>query len=155
MYEREIAQLERERGARVRWLRPEPVLVLKTRRLALVEDSTPESNKGTKVFINVAQSAEIAAAHIKPVPGGGKKGGAHWDIPYSLSPLKEDRDHAGQKCQVVDCVFHPDTVRMARGNPRFMQLLLDTAVEAVEGMPGFGCKLDRSMWCWVPLIVYC
>ncbi len=77
LYEREVEQLEREaHGNAIRWLRPEPCFVIKTRTIG--------SEDGKKIFVNICSSAEIDVAYHKKA--------GNWAIPYSLAGPRVDID---------------------------------------------------------------
>lgn len=137
--------MERERGQSIRWLHPEPVLVVKTR---LCQQPDPAKYPlECKVFVNMAQSSHVERAAVngrRQATTSGAKEQVGWSLPYSLSPLKEDRDHANQFCLVYDCVFHPDTILMGQKNIKFMEMLVMTALEGMEQVQA-GWHLDRSM----------
>ncbi|KAL2919692.1 hypothetical protein HK105_200606 [Polyrhizophydium stewartii] len=136
--ERELAQLEAERGVDVRFVKPTASYVLKTR-----------AADGAKAFINMCSSPELAQAEPDSkqptAPAGSAAGstrGQNWRIPYSLAPPRDDVDHAKKPCKVYDCVFHPETLRFGASRPAFANLLAITAIEGIERQ--FGVKLDRD-----------
>lgn len=137
LYEREITQLERERGMNVIFINPEAGYCMKT-----------TENGNRKCFINICKNSNIE----KPTSsvekrkglndGTNSRSGLFWHIPHTCSPPKEDVDKSGkEKCTVYDVVFHPDAYRMGETNKRFNDLLKDTAVDSIE--KNFNVKLDR------------
>ena len=62
-------------------------------------------------------------------------------IPYSAPP-RDDFDKNKVLCQVIDCVFHPDTLRMALKNAAFKQMINSTALDSVAEK--FSVTLDRA-----------
>ena len=130
LYEREIAQLEQERGKNVTFIHPEPGFCLKT----AIDDSTRR-----KVFVNICQNANVE------MPSSERGGaGMHWRIPHTCSPGREDtaRAESDELCTVYDVVFHPNAYRMGETNERFRKLLVDSALDTVEA--NFKLKLDRA-----------
>jgi len=65
-----------------------------------------------------------------------------WSIPYAQSPVRDDLDKAGSKCQVYDVIFHPDVLAMASRNSDVQNKIDETALDAVES--SFSVKLDRN-----------
>lgn len=130
-YEEEIAQLENERGMDVSFIHPEPGYVLKT-----------SVNGDTKMFINICKNCKIGKPTATRKEGPDGRSGVQWSIPHSFAPARDDVDKTGNKCRVVDVVFHPDTYRMAETNDRFRKLVDDTALDGIESQ--YGLKLDRK-----------
>lgn len=83
IYQREIAQLEKERGVDVTFINPEPGYVIKT---------SVDGEK--KCFLNVCSNENVK----KPISCVGMRDGARglqWSLPHSLSPVREDVDRKG------------------------------------------------------------
>eukprot|EP00054_Salpingoeca_dolichothecata_P021357 m.136505 g.136505 ORF g.136505 m.136505 type:complete len:769 (-) comp23960_c0_seq4:27-2333(-) len=120
-YEEEIATMEAAQGNDVKFIRPEPGFVVKT---------SLQSN-GTKVFINVAKSTSVDEPTAKKSAQDGKMG-THWSLPHSLAPHRDDLDKAGKKCIVYDAVFHPQAISLASADKRFKDMVVRTAMEAIE-----------------------
>jgi len=163
-YEEEIAILEKERGNNIRWVNPEGQFVVKTKydknqaKTPLIQSpqrqktidmskgsssfSNLEIKPGMKVFINICQSPEIKDATIQKnnVTKNNTKGQS-WSIPYSLTYGRNDKDKANNECVVYDCIFSPNTIRMA-SNYRFKELIIMTAIEGVERQ--FNVKLEKK-----------
>lgn len=129
LYESELTQLEAERGIDLTFINPEPGYVIKT-----------SLNGKEKVFINVAKCDKVG----RPTSTCGRDASGHkglqWSLPYTQSPLRKDIDNKGTICAVYDVVFHPDALHLAEKNPKFRQLVTDTACDAVQS--AFGVKLD-------------
>ncbi|XP_076442629.1 protein kintoun-like [Babylonia areolata] len=130
-YEEEIAQMERERGMDVTFIRPEPGYVLKT-----------SVNGEKKAFINISKSDKIDKPSAERKQNDQGKSGLMWHIPHSFAPPREDHDKQKNRCQVYDFVVHPDTYRMAESNARFKKLVEDTAMDGIEKQ--FQVKIDRK-----------
>jgi len=162
-YEEEIAMLEKERGNKIRWIKPEGQFVVKTKydknqvKKPLIQSpqrqktidmaqsnsfSNMDIKAGMKVFINICQSPEIKDASLQKnnVTRNNAKGQS-WSIPYSLTYGRNDRDKADNECVVYDCIFSPNTIRMA-SNYRFKELIIMTAIEGVERQ--FDVKLEKK-----------
>lgn len=162
-YEEEIAMLEKERGNKIRWIKPEGQFVVKTKydknqvKKPLIQSpqrqktidmaqsnsfSNIDIKAGMKVFINICQSPEIKDASIQKnnVTRNNAKGQS-WSIPYSLTYGRNDRDKADNECVVYDCIFSPNTIRMA-SNYRFKELIIMTAIEGIERQ--FDVKLEKK-----------
>jgi dynein assembly factor 2 len=123
-YEAEIIEMERKRGQEVKFVNPIPGFVLRV----LLEPGR------RKVFVNVCQSQVVAEATCKPSlkAGSKKSNGTQWNIPYSLSPGREDLDKSGKRCLVYDCSFNPKSYQKGQKYPRFMQMLVETALDALQ-----------------------
>jgi dynein assembly factor 2 len=135
IYEKELEQLENERGVDVTFIHPEPGFVIKT-----------TQNGDQKCFINICKNVNVQkpksdVTNEKQTDGSTRKG-ITWSIPHSCAPPKEDLDKSGKRCVVYDVVFHPDSYRMGETNQRFKDLLKDTACETIE--KNFNAKLDRE-----------
>ncbi|XP_041703147.1 protein kintoun [Coregonus clupeaformis] len=129
-YEEEIKLLEQERGMDIQFVHPEPYRALKT-----------SVDGKHKCFINVCSNDMIRKPEFRRVDEAGRVG-QHWSLPHSLTPGTQDSDAKGNKYTIYDVVFHPDTIHMAGKNPRFMEMVDNTAVEAVEN--GGKVKLDKN-----------
>lgn len=128
VYQEEITQLEKERGYDVTFINPTAGYVIKT------------SVNGTKkAFVNICANDNIQKPQSKSVTQNGSKG-LQWSLPHSLTPPREDVDRKGQRCQVFDVVFHPDTLYLAKNNKAFSKMVNNTACEAIES--NFNVQLD-------------
>lgn len=131
IYEKEITQLERERGVSVTFVNPQPGYVIKT-----TSDGT------TKTFVNVSTSDKIEKPSNTPATNTDGKRGLNWQLPYTLSPPRRDMDKKSQICHVYDVVFHPDALHLSSKNPAFRTLVNDTAIDAIQ--QAYNVKLDRT-----------
>lgn len=129
-YEREITQLEKERGVDVTFVNPEPGYVIKT-----------SVNGERKCFLNISKSEIVARPSSQPSYEEGHRG-LHWSIPYTLIPPRDDLDRRNARCTVFDVVFHPDTIYLTSKNARFREIVNNTAMDGVES--NFQVKLDRK-----------
>ncbi|KAI9207863.1 pre-RNA processing PIH1/Nop17-domain-containing protein [Polychytrium aggregatum] len=131
LYEAELTALEAERGNNIRFVKPIPQLVLKTRFTRDPPDSFvfAFAKVNTKVFINICTSTEIQPATER---SDSKGRGQNWSIPYSLAAPKEDCCRDNTRCVVFDAVFHPVTMEIGQNNPRFQKMLMGTAVEGIQ-----------------------
>ncbi|XP_029173081.1 protein kintoun [Nylanderia fulva] len=130
IYEKEIAQLEKERGVDVTFVNPEPGYVIKT-----------SVNGDRKCFLNISKNAVIGRPTSQPSCEQGHRG-LQWSIPYTLIPPRDDLDKKNVRCMVFDVVFHPDTIYLASKNARFREIVNNTAMDGVEN--NFKVKLDRK-----------
>ncbi|KAI8620062.1 pre-RNA processing PIH1/Nop17-domain-containing protein [Chytriomyces sp. MP71] len=142
LYEREIEALENDRGNSIRWVKPTPGRVLKTRFTDKPAKLASELKDVDKVFVNLCTSTEIEDASMGGVETRGEQNGQSWSIPYSLDVGRMDVDKSNQRCYVYDCVFSPKTFEMGCKMNKFMDLLVTTALEGVEKR--FDVKLDRD-----------
>lgn len=131
LYEKEITQMEKDRGVDVTFINPTPAYVIKT-----------SADGSTKTFVNIATSEKIdKPSSVSSTNGEGQRG-LNWSLPYTLAPPRRDMDKKNQLCQVYDVVFHPDALHLASRNTAFRKLVNDTAIDAVQG--AFNVKLDRA-----------
>lgn len=126
IFEKEITELEKERGNDVTFIHPTPGFVIKT-----------SLDGKSKAFINICSNENIGKPSSVPDDGG-----MHWSVPYSQAPPREDVDKKNNICYVFDVVFNPNTLQMARENGKFKELVNDTAMNAVES--NFKVTLDRK-----------
>jgi len=138
LYEKEITQLEQERGQNVTFIQPEPGFCMKT----VVTTTTNDNNKTSKCFINICKNKNIEKPTSKRETRKTGETGLVWYIPHTCSPAREDYDKSGEQlCFVYDVVFNPDSYRMAETNDRFKDLLKSSAMDTIE--TSFNVKLDR------------
>lgn len=130
-YEMEIKQLEADRGVDCEFIHPHPGYVMKT---------VLDGDK--KCFINICENEKIGKPESEMGVGDHGKRGLQWSIPHSLAPPRDDFDKSKAVCQVFDCVFHPDTLRMAKTNAAFKQMINSTAMDSITEK--FNVTLDRA-----------
>lgn len=130
LYEKEITQLEKERGVDVTFINPEPGYVIKT-----------SADGTTKTFLNIATSDKIDKPTSVTSTNNGQRG-LNWSLPYTLAPPRRDMDNKNILCHVYDVVFHPDALHLASRNAAFRKLVNDTAIDAVQ--EAFKVNLDRA-----------
>lgn len=82
-----------------------------------------------KVFINIVQSAKIAA----PTKTAAAEGTC-WSLPYCTGPPHMEKDKRGCNSAVFDCCFHPEALRMGAESRDFRDLLVSTGLDGVEQM---------------------
>nr|XP_016853211.1 PREDICTED: protein kintoun [Anolis carolinensis] len=123
-YEAEVCALERERGVEARFLHPEPGWALRT-----------SLGGARKCYLNICANALVGKPEAEAEVG---RRGCTWRLPHCLSPGREElgrgRPPGGEprRCLVYDVLFHPEALRRARREPRFREVLHQTALEAVE-----------------------
>jgi dynein assembly factor 2, axonemal len=140
LYEKEITQLEQERGQNVTFIQPEPGFCMKT---VVTTTTTNDNNKTSKCFINICTNKNIEKPTSKRETRKTGETGLVWYIPHTCSPAREDYDKSGEQlCFVYDVVFNPDSYRMAETNDRFKDLLKSSAMDTIE--TSFNVKLDRA-----------
>ncbi|CAG9783646.1 unnamed protein product [Diatraea saccharalis] len=120
LYQKEMTQLEKERGYDVTFINPKGGYVIKT---SVAGDR--------KAFINICSNENIDKPSYKVQEVSGRKG-MNWLLPYSIIPPREDYDHKKERCVIYDVVFHPDTLRMAEANKQFRDLVNKTACEGLQ-----------------------
>lgn len=130
LYQKEMTQLEKERGYDVTFLNPKGGYVIKT---SVAGDR--------KAFINICSNENVGKPTYKVEVVDGKRG-MNWQIPYSLIPPREDFDQKRQHCVIYDVIFHPDTLRMAGVNKEFRELVNKTALNGL--MQTYNIHLDSN-----------
>ncbi|XP_013182344.1 PREDICTED: protein kintoun [Papilio xuthus] len=120
LYQKEMTQLEKERGYDITFINPKGGYVIKT---SVAGDR--------KAFINICSNENIGKPLHSVESVNGQKG-MNWQIPYSLIPPREDYDNKKQRCIIYDVVFHPDTLRMAEVNERFREIVNKTAFDGLQ-----------------------
>lgn len=120
LYQKEMTQLEKERGYDITFINPKGGYVIKT---SVAGDR--------KAFINICSNENIGKPSHSVESVNGQKG-MNWQIPYSLIPPREDYDNKKQRCVIYDVVFHPDTLRMAEVNERFREIVNKTAFDGLQ-----------------------
>lgn len=130
LYEKEITELERQRGVQVTFIHPSPGYVIKT-----------SVNGEKKAFINICKNDKIGKPLSSPAKDS-QTPGLQWSIPYCQAPPREDIDKNKNRCIVYDVIFHSDTLHLANRNSRFKNLVNDTALSATED--SFKIQLDKK-----------
>ena len=132
-------------------LRPEPGFVLKfkfNRKEAANRSgngrSSKKKNKPTKLFINVVYSNKIrkpTSTEMKDPTNNAS--GTYWTLPYSLGPLRMEKDANKVLVPTFDCCFHPETLAHGAKNPAFRDLIVKTAREgAMQQYKNMGNPVD-------------
>ncbi|KAM3963519.1 LOW QUALITY PROTEIN: PIH1 domain-containing protein Nop17-like [Aphomia sociella] len=119
LYQKEMIQLEKERGYDVTFINPRGY-VIKT---SVAGDR--------KAFINICSNENVDKPSCNVQEINGQKG-MNWLLPYSLIPPREDYNNKKERCVIYDVVFHPDTLRMAEVNKRFRELVNKTAFDGLQ-----------------------
>lgn len=130
-YEEEIKMLEQERGNTIEFVHPTPFKALRT-----------SVDGKQKCYVNICTNDKVG----KPSSSRGvsEEGcrGQYWSLPHNLHPGRQFTDSKGNKFTVYDVVFHPDTLHIARKNRRFMEMVDNTAVQAIQ--KSFNVTLDGN-----------
>lgn len=120
LYQKEMTQLEKERGYDVTFINPKGGYVIKT---SVAGDR--------KAFINICSNENVDKPSCSVQEINGIKG-MNWLLPYSIIPPREDYNNKKERCVIYDVVFHPDTLRMAEVNKRFRELVNKTAFDGLQ-----------------------
>lgn len=130
-YEEEIKMLEQERGNTIEFVHPTPFKALRT-----------SVDGKQRCYVNICANDKVG----KPTSSRGvsEEGcrGQYWSLPHNLHPGRQFTDNKGNKFTVYDVVFHPDTLHIARSNKRFMDLVDNTAIQAIQ--KSFNVTLDSN-----------
>ena len=82
---------------------------------------------GAKLFINVVSSDQVEQPTSTTVNGG-----SQWQLPHLLGPPRMERDKKDNSVGAFDCCFHPLALQHAENARPFRDLLVSTAIDAVE-----------------------
>ncbi|CAG5012566.1 unnamed protein product [Parnassius apollo] len=139
LFQKEMTQLEKERGYDITFINPKGGYVIKT---SVAGDR--------KAFINICSNEHIGKPSYTVETLNGQKG-MNWLIPYSLIPPREDFDNKNQRCVIYDVVFHPDTLRMAEVNERFREIVNKTALDGLQTtynihLDSNNCRFPKSLY---------
>ncbi|XP_068108062.1 protein kintoun [Hyperolius riggenbachi] len=130
-YEREISEMERERGMDVQFIHPQPDHVLQT---SLGGQQT--------CYLNVCSNALVRQPQWVPGKDSEGRPGQHWSLPCSLTPAREQLSPEGNKEVIYDVIFHPDTLHLATKSDRFKTMVDLTALDTVA--KSFKVVLDTA-----------
>lgn len=130
-YEEEIKLLERERGNSLEFIHPTPFRALKT-----------SVDGKHKCFINICGNDQVGKPECKCGFSEDGRRGQSWSLPHSLHPGRQDTDAKGSKIMIYDVVFHPDTLHIARTSEKFMDVVVQTAVQGIQN--SFHVRLDEN-----------
>ncbi|CAG9585597.1 unnamed protein product [Danaus chrysippus] len=139
IYQKEMTQLEKERGYDVTFINPKGSYVIKT---SVAGDR--------KAFINICSNENVEKPSCRVQEINGQKG-MNWQLPYTLIPPREDFDHNKQRCVIYDVVFHPDTLRMAEVNKKFRELVNKSAFDGLQKtynihLDSNNCRFPKSYY---------
>jgi dynein assembly factor 2 len=129
LYEKEMTQLEKERGVDITFIHPTPSYVIKS-----------SVGGDCKAFINICSNEIVGRPKGEQAQENNSKG-SNWSLPYFQSPPREDMDKNLNRCLIYDVIFHPDTLKLASCKPSFRKFVNDTAISAVE--ESFKVTLDK------------
>ncbi|BES95999.1 Protein kintoun [Nesidiocoris tenuis] len=129
IYEKELLQLEKERGADSTFLRPSPGYVIRT-----------SAEGDCQAFVNVCYNEKIDRPQCEPVVRNGQTG-SNWSVPHVFSKGRMEMTRDGAEMLVYDVLFHPMALDLAHRNADFKELVNSTALAAVEDAENV--KLDR------------
>mmetsp|Transcript_13617 Transcript_13617/g.16366 ORF Transcript_13617/g.16366 Transcript_13617/m.16366 type:complete len:632 (+) Transcript_13617:154-2049(+) len=140
MYLRQLeteGKIEEIYGKGAVMIQPEKGFLVKTKKI-----KGEGSEKGEKVFINICHSDRVDEAHSVKA-----KGGETWNIPYSLSTLRKEKDNKGEDVDTHDFVVNTkfyDKTKKAQTD-MFRNFLIETAIENIEKMRYEGkVAMDRK-----------
>lgn len=106
-------------------IHPRAGFCIKTYRLE--EKITGTFEASGKMFINVCSALEIEEPSSKQSGNG-----SSWNLPYSLGPLRYEKDKAGVAQTTFDFAMNPKTLELSNGSPHFLKMVINTALDAVE-----------------------
>ncbi|KAG7168481.1 kintoun-like [Homarus americanus] len=134
-FERELKQLEKERGVEAVFVHPSPGFALAV-----------GGQKSGPVFVNICSSDVVQKPSFTRVDDGVNKG-ENWSWPHALPKprrellskkvrlLRGDDSKAvndvGRQAVVHDVVFHPDALQLASGSHLMKHTLIQTAMDSL------------------------
>ncbi|KAI5641775.1 pre-RNA processing PIH1/Nop17 domain-containing protein [Phthorimaea operculella] len=138
-FQKEMTQLEKERGYNVTFINPKGGYVIKT---SVAGDR--------KAFINICSNDNVAKPSCRVQEVDGQRG-MNWQIPYSIIPPREDYTAKKERVVLYDVVFHPDTLRMAEVNKQFRELVNKTAFDGLAKtydihLDNNNCRFPKSQY---------
>ncbi|XP_072943604.1 protein kintoun [Epargyreus clarus] len=130
IYQKEMTQLEKERGYDITFINPKGCYVIKT---SVAGDR--------KAFINICSNENVGKPSCSVQEVNGQRG-MNWQLPYSIIPPREDYDSKKERSVVYDVVFHPDTLRMTQANQQFREMVNKTAFDGLKKT--YNIELDSN-----------
>ena len=119
----------------LRLVTPKAGFCVKTRRVE-------QGAAAGKLFINVCVLDELDKPSVQQTPRG-----PSWQLPFSLGPMRHERDRAGESHPTFDFALHSEAHRLCR-NAAFQKMVIDTALDNVEQriehVMGAGVKLNKA-----------
>jgi len=116
------------------FMEPEAAFAVKTRK---------DDKEKSKLFCNIVQCDRVEKATVKKSDKG-----AQWSLPYTLGPLRQEKDKGGALVPAIDCCYATETLARANRDPRFKKMIVNTALDAVEAafmsVQKQKVKLDRN-----------
>ena len=55
-----------------------------------------------------------------------------WSLPHLLNKGRNDQDNKGNLCMTFDVIFHPEAIRLAKGNLSFKKFVCDTSINGLN-----------------------
>jgi hypothetical protein len=121
--------------AHMRLVTPKAGFCIKTRRVE-------KGAAAGKLFINVCVLDELDKPSVQQTPRG-----PSWQLPFSLGPMRHERDRAGESHPTFDFALHSEAHQLCR-NAAFQKMVVDTALDNVEQriehVMGAGVKLNKA-----------
>lgn len=108
-------------------IRPVACFVAKTYKVSSEYKSSNNSDDKEKIFVNIVQSDRIA----KPTSTKGAEG-SHWQIPYSVGPLRMEKDKKESNAATFDVCFHPEAIVLSLRHKQFQTVVVETAIDGIE-----------------------
>lgn len=116
------------------FMEPEAGFAVKTRK---------DDKDKTKIFCNIVHCDRVEKATVNNTDKG-----AQWSLPYTLGPLRQEKDKGGALVPAIDCCYATETLARANRDPRFKKMIVNTALDAVEAafksVQHQDVKLDRN-----------
>ncbi|GBG32608.1 Protein kintoun [Hondaea fermentalgiana] len=117
-----LRQLERDNQVpeNMRLAYPKAGFVVKAKRLE-------QGKEAGKIFINICSLEELEPPSAQRGPKG-----VSWSLPYSLGPMRHEKDNRADAHPTFDFALHPDVLRRCVKDDRFRKMVIDTALDAVD-----------------------
>lgn len=84
---------------------------------------------GQKFFVNMTSHELVDPPEEKHLPDSDQPAVR---IPLSLGEIREDFDKKGDPCQVIDCIWNPETLKRAKKEMLYKQGLVELSFEYVK-----------------------
>ncbi|EAR90920.1 pre-RNA processing PIH1/Nop17 protein (macronuclear) [Tetrahymena thermophila SB210] len=127
-YDEYLKQLQKEGDLpkELKLVKPQAGFCIKT-----TITSKRDKNQSQKLFINCCHTPIVQIPSFDVVERDGKQG-QNWKLPYSAGKMRYDQTKDKEVCTTIDVAFHPYTFQLIHMNPRFQELVCQTALDAAN-----------------------
>ncbi|KAL4506552.1 hypothetical protein ABPG72_000123 [Tetrahymena utriculariae] len=127
-YDEYLKQLQKEGDLpkELKLVKPQAGFCMKT-----TITSKRDKNQSQKLFINCCHTPIVQIPSFDVVERDGKQG-QNWKLPYSAGKMRYDQTKDKEVCTTIDVAFHPYTFQLIHMNPRFQEVVCQTALDAAN-----------------------